>query len=308
MRDGFGDYHPLIGMSYFVFMLGVSMFVTHPLCQLLSLCGAVSYLSCLRGLKFMVRYGVMLLPAIAITALINPAFNHRGMTILTYLPNGNPLTLECMLYGVSAAVMLVNTLLWFACFSQVMTADKLMMLLGRLIPALSLLLTMALRMVPRLVKQLQKMILVQKGLGRDIKQGSIWQRGRLCARLFSAWVTWALENAVETADAMKSRGYGLGGRTAFAPFRWQKRDQLGWRWLIGSAFMVIYSAKQGRFYFKFYPVLAGGVLDATLVLGLAGLALLAFWPLFFNLWEAYKWKHLQSSISPSPILEKRRPR
>lgn len=301
MHDGFGDYHPIIDMGYFTLMLGVTMFVAHPLCQLLSFLGAAGYLCCLRGVKQSVRFGLMLVPMIVMTALLNPAFNHRGVTILTYLPNGNPLTLESILYGLSAAVMLVNALLWFACFSQVMTSDKLMYLLGRLIPALSLLLTMALRLVPRLVKQLRQMILVQKGLGRDLSQGSLWQRGKLCAQLFSALVTWALENAVETADAMKSRGYGLTRRTAFAPFRWQQRDQLGWRWLILSALLIFYSWQQGDFYFKFYPVLAGGAGSPTFLVGFLGLAMAALWPLLFNGWEAYKWKRLRLTISPSPI-------
>lgn len=37
-------------------------------------------------------------------------------------------------------------------------------------------------------------------------------------------VTWALENALDTADSMKSRGYGLPKRTAFSLFRFTLRD------------------------------------------------------------------------------------
>ncbi len=60
----------------------------------------------------------------ALAALVNPAFNHEGATILTYLPSGNPLTLESMLYGAAAAVMLASVVLWFSSFNEVITSDK----------------------------------------------------------------------------------------------------------------------------------------------------------------------------------------
>ncbi len=44
-------------------------------------------------------------------------------------------------------------------------------------------------------------------------------------------VTWSFENAVETADSMKSRGYGLPGRTAFSLYRFSRRDRLLLLWL-----------------------------------------------------------------------------
>lgn len=37
----------------------------------------------------------------AVTAAVNPAFSHEGRTILRYLPSGNPLTLESILYGIA---------------------------------------------------------------------------------------------------------------------------------------------------------------------------------------------------------------
>ena len=37
-----------------------------------------------------------LLPMLLLAAVVNPAFNHEGATLLTYLPSGNPLTLESM--------------------------------------------------------------------------------------------------------------------------------------------------------------------------------------------------------------------
>ncbi len=64
----------------------------------------------------------------------------------------------------------------------------------------------------------------QKCLGRDVSNGNILQRARNGITILSIMITWALENAIETADSMKARGYGLRGRTAFSIFRFDRRD------------------------------------------------------------------------------------
>lgn len=38
-------------------------------------------------------------------AALNALFNHAGVTMLFYLPNGNPVTREALCYGAAAAAM-----------------------------------------------------------------------------------------------------------------------------------------------------------------------------------------------------------
>ena len=54
---------------------------------------------------------------------------------------------------------------------------------------------------------------------------------RNAVTVLSILVTWALENAMDTADSMKSRGYGLPGRTAFSVYRMDSRDKAALLWL-----------------------------------------------------------------------------
>ena len=137
-KDAFSGYHPTINFLYYALILLFSMCLMHPVYLAISLTGALTYDIYLKGQKA-VRFAVMgLLPMAALAALVNPAFNHEGQTILTYLPSGNPLTLESMLYGVAAAVMLASGVLWFSSYNEVMTSDKFVYLFGRVIPALSL--------------------------------------------------------------------------------------------------------------------------------------------------------------------------
>ncbi|MEG1661605.1 MAG: energy-coupling factor transporter transmembrane component T, partial [Clostridiales bacterium] len=201
----FATYHPLVNFVYFAFVLLYAMFFLHPVCLVISLICAFAYSIKLKGAKARRFNFIFLLPMLLVCALINPAFNHEGATILIYLTNGNPLTLESIIYGIVAATMLISMIAWFSCYNMVMTADKFIYLFGRVIPALSLIVSMALRFVPCFTKQAKIIADAQRCIGRDISTGSLFQRGRQAMRIISILITWALENAIETADSMRSR-------------------------------------------------------------------------------------------------------
>ena len=252
-KDAFSGYHPTINFLYYALVLLFSMCLMHPVYLAISLTGALAYDIYLKGRKA-VRFAVMgLLPMAALAALVNPAFNHEGQTILTYLPGGNPLTLESMLYGVAAAVMLASVVLWFSSYNEVMTSDKFVYLFGRVIPALSLVLSMALRFIPKFRAQMQTVSEAQACIGRDTKNGSVFRRVGNAVKIFSIMVTWSLENAIETADSMRARGYGLPGRTAFSIYRFDDRDKAALAWLIFCGAYLLSGWMAGGTYFRYYP-------------------------------------------------------
>ena len=138
-----------------------------------------------------------------ISALINPAFNHEGVTVIAYLPSGNPLTLESILYGIVAASMVATVICWFSCFNKIMTSDKFIYLLVRIIPSLSLILSMTFRFVPKFKNRYKKFQMHRKSMGRDTSEGSVFARVKNSIRILSAVITWSLENAIDTSDSMK---------------------------------------------------------------------------------------------------------
>lgn len=220
-------------------VIAFTMFFMHPVSLGISLGAALAYAVYLRGRKAIRFSLVFMLPMMVMAALINPAFNHEGATLLTYLPSGNPLTLESILYGLAAAAMLAAVVTWFSCYTAVMTSDKFVYLFGRIIPALSLVLSMALRFVPKFQAQFHVVSEAQRCIGRDVSDGGVIRRIRNAVTIFSIMLTWSLENAIETADSMKSRGYGLPGRTAFSIYRFDDRDKMALGWLLyclGSSF------------------------------------------------------------------------
>jgi len=292
----FAGYHPVVNFLYFALILSFSMIFMHPVCLLISFIAALIYSITLKGKKA-VRFSVVyLLPLLFITALVNPAFNHEGATILTYLKSGNPLTLESITYGIAAATMLAAVICWFSCFNEIMTTDKLVYLFGRIIPSLSLILSMVLRFVPRFKVQIKHISNGQKGIGRDISNGSMVQRVKHGIKILSIMVTWALENAIETADSMKSRGYGLSGRTAFSLFRFDQRDKKALMSILLMGLYIIIGAMSGGLSFRYFPTMKGSSLDLYTGSIFLSYLMLCLIPVWIDKEEEKRWHSLQSKI------------
>ncbi len=218
LLNAFESLNPFVLLAYYGAMMLASATLMHPAMLLCSLLGSMLTAACRVGLVAALKRMAKLMPLALLTALVNPLFNHEGATILRYLPGGNPLTLESICYGAAAGTMLLASLNWFMSISASLTGEKWMYLMGRVAPALSLVLSMVFRFVPRLVRQTKQ---INDALALSERNQS---RLRRAFRCFSAVITWALEDAAETADSMRCRGYGLSGRTAYARYGFDLRD------------------------------------------------------------------------------------
>lgn len=261
MGDAFSRCHPLLNFYYFVVVLGFTMFVQHPVFLGISFLGAACYTLWLNGICHTLKVNVLFtLPMLLIVALLNPLFNHYGVTQLVYIENsGNWVTLEAFVYGLVLGCVMFIVIGWFSCYNKVMTSDKFVYLFGRIIPALSLLLSMALRFVPLFAAQMRVVRNGQKCVGMDISNGKFLQKARYALNMLSILVTWALENAIEIADSMKGRGYGLQGRTAFSIYRLDRRDRrLGCLMGVLTA-VFVYGCQKGAAFVQYDPriLLAG---------------------------------------------------
>lgn len=295
-QDAFSAYHPVVGFLFFGEVLIFTMCFMDPFSLVTALACAIVYNIYLNGVKALRFQLFAMLPLMLMAAVINPAFNHRGATILAYLPSGNPLTLESILYGLAAAVMLWSIVTWFSCYHVVMTSDKFVYLFGRGIPALSLVLSMTLRFIPRFKTQLHAVIQAQQCVGRDVSYGPLRQRLHNAVTILSIMVTWSLERAIGTADSMKSRGYGLPGRTAFSIYRFDRRDKaaLGWLGMCGGSILTTWV--MGGFAWRYFPAVEPISPSAVSIVGHLCYFALCATPLLIDGKEGLEWKRLRSAI------------
>lgn len=294
MKDSFSTFHPFVNFLYFVVVLLFSMVFMHPIFQVIALISAVVYSFMLKGKKA-VRFNLLyMVPFLLFMAVMNPVFNHQGVTILFYLNNGNPITKESILYGVAAACMFVTVIIWFSCYNVVMTSDKFIYIFGKILPALSLIFSMVLRFVPRYLAQIKVISNAQKCIGRDVTQGNVLARARNGITILSIMTTWALENAIETADSMKSRGYGLPGRTSFSIFRLDARDKVALLIMTGLIAMVAIGAAMGENTMRYYPSIKASAITPFSILVYIAYFALCMIPVLINMVEAMKWKSIES--------------
>lgn len=126
MIDTFSLYHPFINFFYFCVVLLFSMFNQHPVFLGISYAGAFSYAVLLNGWKKTAKQSFLFtLPCLTIIALMNPLFNHYGVTMLYYVESsGNWITLESLVYGIVLGAVMFVVIQWFSCYNKIMTTDK----------------------------------------------------------------------------------------------------------------------------------------------------------------------------------------
>lgn len=270
------------------------MFSLHPVILIISLVSVFCYSVLLNGVRALKFNLAVMLPVALIVTLVNPLFNHAGNTVLFYF-NGSPVTLESAVFGLTYALVFITVIIAFSCSNRVMTSDKLMYLFSRLTPVLSLMFSMTLRFVPRYKVQIRKITAAQKGIGMDPSHGNVFCRVKNGVRILSIFITWALENAVESADSMKARGFGLKGRTSFSIYSWKRKDRI-----LLAAELVLFGISVsgfacGKFASEYIPMIHIAGLDVKTLPFYFAYALFCFLPIIVDCKEVEAWNRSKSA-------------
>jgi len=294
-RDVFGTYNPIINFIYFAGVIIFGVVFLHPVMVGISLGGALIYAVLLRGKKALKFFAFMPLIIMVLTAVINPLFVHRGTTVIFYL-GANPVTEEALIYGIVSGVMIAAVIMWFYCYGVVMTSDKFMYVFGRLAPSSSLVFSMVLRFIPRFSQQAGKIADAQKCIRKNFTSGTSKEQIGHGVKITSIMTTWALENAIETADSMRSRGYGLPGRSTYSNFRFEKRDTAMMLIMAVLFAAVIAGFVSGAATFECYPVMEVSLNGVMTYMVSAVYFIICAGPAILDLAEEIRWKHSISKI------------
>lgn len=292
----FKKYHPVVNFTYFLFAIFFSCVFMHPICLIISFLCAFIYSVMLKGKKTIKSNLLYMLPMIIIMTLVNPLFNHEGVTIIGYMKNQNPITLESIIYGFFASLMIINVICYFSCYNEVMTSDKFIYIFGKIIPSMSLIISMTLRFVPRFSKQFKIVANAQKCMGKDIAKGSIIKRLKNAISILSCMTTWALENSIETSDSMKSRGYGTQKRGSFSVFIFNKRDKKTLFIMLFFAIYTIISYILGRMYFSYFPKIKSSDFSYFEISAFVSYFMFLISPVIIEIKEAIKWNVIKSKM------------
>ncbi len=186
--------------------------------------------------KMMLKGIRPLMIIIIFSAVINLFFT-PGITVIRFGPA--QITME----GIRTTVRLVLRLVFLIMGSSVMTFTTtpnqltagLEKGLGFLkyihIPVheFAMMMSIALRFIPILTEELDKIMKAQMSRGVDFEEGTLIERGRKMISVLLPLFISAIRRASELALAMEARCYHGGeGRTMLHPLKYQKRDYLAW--------------------------------------------------------------------------------
>ena len=90
---------------------------------------------------------------------------------------------------------------------------------------LAMMMTIALRFIPTLLEETDKIMKAQQARGADFETGSIFKRAKALIPIFIPLIVGAFRMASDLAMAMEARCYrGSEGRTKLHVFAWRRRD------------------------------------------------------------------------------------
>lgn len=288
-----GKWHPINSIIFFIIVLFSTMYATNLVITGISLLSSLTTFLLLHRGEKKGKYLLFYLIIGIIIIVTNPLFGQNGETVLFNIGKYK-YTLESLVYGGYASMMIVSILLWFSCYNKIITADKFLYLFGKVAPSTSITLTMGMRFIPEFLKRGKRIRQAQKNIGitsSDFK-GKVVNASKQLSILVSA----SLENSMEVSNSMKARGYGLNKRTNYSTYKFRCGDfvQLVVQllYIVIMIMSIIYKYTD----FVYYPKLEKIDLGNDRIILYIVTFLFMMLPSIKEIWEDLKWKFLESKI------------
>lgn len=236
--------HPIIVFAYFLSLFLFMAFSRHPWMTAVQTISLIClYLFHNRKIKKLLPFAGIVL----IVAITNPIFVQRGRTIW-YSNEYLRITKEAFLYGVHYGCVLAGLLMLFSIFNFYFKKEQWIYISGKFFPKLGVITSMVFALVPRYQKQAKKILKTRKSLKEETKISRMMHT-------VSMETTWAFESSMDQLDSMNARGYGIGKRTHFHLFVWERKDWIHMIEIIGLTLLNGWAYTKFYSRFFFYPMI-----------------------------------------------------
>lgn len=239
--------HPLTSMVFFLIVLLCAMTIVHPYMVVAAAVVYTVYYFLIKGAKG-IKLILGLMAFVPFVALFNAFVNPRGDTVLFYILGRRPFTLEALVFGFVNGGVFYIVIVAFAIFNEVMSTDKVSWLLGRKLPAVALLFSMIIRLIPLTGKRLLKIHTIGRGIRKDEKNTI-----KRSLNEISALTNWALEESVTMADSMKCRGYGSKKMNKLSIYHFGKLNAIELMIMTGLSLGMLILSEKDAAYAYFLP-------------------------------------------------------
>lgn len=295
MTRTFTSYHPIVNFLFFAGAIGLGMFLSHPVFSIVSIVLSLSYYCVLtrgKSKRFLLYYVFLFLAVV----FFNGIMNTMGDTVLFVWLKNRKVTFEALVYGAVTGMNFISVMMWFLSYNIIMTTDKFVYLFGRFAPSLTLVLSMILRLIPNLIKKTNTIIGARSCVGKSAKSSCFKDKVYNGMEILSVLTSCALEDAVITADSMRSRGYVDSIHTSYHNYKRQTRDMVAGAVLVLTAGIVILGIVKGAAFVQFMPQIIFPENNVYTYLALSGYILFLSVPLIIEISEVITWRILKSKI------------
>lgn len=282
IQDGLGAFcmsHPAVPATYVAVTLVLTMSSMQPALIAISLVGALAFGLTSRGATATLAGLRWQLPIILLIAVVNPLFSASGSTVLFYI-GARAVYLESLCYGVAMGGMFVASVLWFAAAAEMLPAERVMALLGNRAPIICLMISMTMRLIPKFARRAHAIFAAQDAVAlscgsaepdgvrldgaqlprnatRAAARAERRAKTRSRLRATSVLMGWSMEDSLETADAMRARGWGaVARRSTYARYRFTDADAFAAAGLVIGGALCSLIAFGATSQYVFYPVMS----------------------------------------------------
>lgn len=234
----------------------MSMAVFHPVFLVTTLVAGLIYNAYLKGPQATLKSLAWQVPLFLIIALLNPVFSASGSTELFRIGT-QAIYFESLAYGACMGCMLLSMFVWFSNASQVLSSDKIMELTGKHFPVIALMITMILRLVPQFVRRGQA-IADTNSACTAAYGGTVPSGVSTRLRQITVLMGWSMEDSLETADAMRARGWDSAEkRTQYKQAKLQGMDVFVLVAFVALVVLDVAGAIMACSNLAFYPAIVG---------------------------------------------------
>lgn len=187
---------------------------------------------------------------ITITSILQIAYVKTGITLVDFwkiqITSGGVLTAIFMALRISLLIVM-STMLTYTTSPTSLTngLDRIFAPLKKIgldFHTVTMIMTIALRFIPTLIEEVDKIMSAQKSRGANFEQGSLMKRAKALIPLFIPLLFNSIRRAYELANAMTCRCYNGGkGKTTMNALKFSSRDYtvlLGIAVLIGAVIIL----------------------------------------------------------------------
>lgn len=278
--------HPTAAMVFICVLMVLSLIFTNPLYLAgLFLCTGflIRELQGLKSWEFFLKAGLLMTIPVMI---INPLVSKAGATVLLRGPRlpafGEiDISMEAIFYGAVMSLRLLDVMSVFCLYNIMLHPDKTLNMLERFAFKSTLVLSLATRMFPAMLRRLENIREIQAVRGVDFEKGTFKEVLDKYMNLIYILLLSSLEDSMEIAEAMQARAFGSGRRTCYIRIPFKPRDFICTAAGIAALFAGIFGAVKGYGTMVFYPYL-GHLISREDILLLLFLHMMLLIPVFMS--------------------------